>query len=186
MAVAAGITAWNAVIARKLLEETQRTREAQLAPTVVARLAIDHNSKEVGLGYLIVENLGPGVALGVRLSIEDVDDYEIIERRRVRDLTPFLTSRDMIPGQKYRGLIIHRKRNALPGEWYPKRDFPVVVTCKDMLGKTHRWQYILPQDPNDGYLDIGYSVKSTTRQPNLMDVANEIVALREYLERRDL
>lgn len=186
MSVAAIITAWNAVIARRLLDETQKAREAQLTPTLVVRFAVRRDNDKYTIGYLMVENLGPGVAFGVKLTMRDEDDYVIAEERRLSSLTPFVIPADMKPGQQTQSVAICRKADAQPGQGYPRRDFPITASCRDSLGRQHSWSYTMPQDPIEGYLDTGYSRITSTGEPHLLNVSNEIRALREFLERRSL
>lgn len=185
--VAAIITAWNAVISRGLLEETKNIRLSQIEPNVYFRLATMPRNTHSDIAVMIIENTGPGIALGLRLRLLGEEfDYEILSGRRLSDLRPFKEMIGIKPGEKFTSvaMVIHRGIDPFDGR--PNQNVLMEMTYSDQIGREYRVPIDMTRDPWDGHVDIGYTVKGKTQDATLLDVANEILALRELLERREL
>lgn len=186
-AIAGLITAWNAVISKGLLEETKRIRLSQIEPNVYVRLAPLPSTQQSKQALLIIENTGPGVALGVRLTLNsEADDYAIFEDYHLSDLRPFKMPIGIKPGEMYSSVAMIIQAGTDPFDGRPEKDVPIKLSYQDQIGRHYKTPILLTRDPWEGLFTLGYTVKSKTQPATLLDVANEITALREAVERRHL
>lgn len=95
--VVAIATVFYAVLTRRLVIETRRMRQAQTEPLVLIRL--EPSEAWINLILLIVENVGPGPAHDVRLSV--TPDFEMRKGQRLSELGLFRYGiRHLAPGQR--------------------------------------------------------------------------------------
>lgn len=104
--IAVIITAYNVYISRGLLIETREIRLSQTEPNVIVRIAPHVRQEQNAYASLIIENLGPGIALQVGLSLIDTNNnFDLPAGGILTELRPFQEPIAMKPGEKFESLL---------------------------------------------------------------------------------
>lgn len=169
--VVAIATVFYAVLTRRLVVETRRMREAQTEPLVLVRL--EPSEAWINLITLIVENVGPGPAHEVRLSV--TPDFEMRKGQHLSELGLFRYGiRHLAPGQR---ISVHLTSMVGQIEESQRPDtrfrFEITTTYSSSLGTSYRRVY-----PIDFLHLVGMRTIGT---PPLQQMAKDLEKIREAI-----
>ena len=169
--VVAAATVFYAVLTRRLVSETQRMRLAQTEPLVSIR--IESSEISISLINLVVENLGPGLAYDVRLSV--TPDFEMRNKEHLSELGLFRHGiRHLAPHQRislYLTNVIGQIDEIQKAD--TRYRFEVRASYRSILGTVHESIY-----PIDFLHFVGLTTVGT---PPLEKMARDLEKIRESI-----